>query len=207
MLRIYGYAASINVRKVLWTCAELGLRFEREDWGGAFCPTSAPAFLSLNPVGMVPVVDDDGRVVWESNTIVRYLAASRGRSDLLPSDPPGRAQVEMWMDWQASDFNNSWRVPFQGLVRKNPEHQDPHAIERAMTTFSRMVAVVDAQLGKTGGHICGPQFSIADIPIGLSIHRWRSLPAQKPCLTNIDRYYERLCERPGFCQYGRDGGP
>ena len=86
MLRIYGYAASINVRKVLWTCAELGLPFEREDWAGPFRPTSDPAFLSLNPVGMVPVIDDEGAIVWESNTIVRYLAASRGRTDLLPAD-------------------------------------------------------------------------------------------------------------------------
>lgn len=107
----------------------------------------------------------------------------------------------------ASDFNNSWRVAFQGLVRKNPDHQDASAIKRAMATFSCMVAVVDAQLAKSGGYVCGPQFSIADIAIGLSIHRWRSIPAEKPRLANIDRYYERLCERSGFRQYGRDGGP
>jgi glutathione S-transferase len=207
MLRIYGYAASINVRKVLWSCAELDLQYEREDWAGPFRPTSDPAFLSLNPVGMVPVVDDDGHVIWESNTIVRYLAASRGRTDLLPIDPPSRAQVEMWMDWQASDFNNSWRVAFQGLVRKHPDHQDACAIARSMTTFTRMVAIVDDRLGRTGGYICGPRFSMADIPIGLSLHRWRSLPAEKPSFTHVDRYYQRLCERPGFCRYGRDGGP
>ena len=84
MLKIYGYAASINVRKVLWMCQELGLSYEREDWGGNFRPTSDPRFRMLNPVGMVPVIDDDGRIIWESNVIVRYLAASRGRADLLP---------------------------------------------------------------------------------------------------------------------------
>ena len=110
------------------------------------------------------------------------------------------------MDWQASDFNNSWRVAFQGLVRSNPDHQDARAIERSMTTFSRMVAVVDAQLARFGGYICGPRFSLADIPIGLSIHRWRSIPAEKPRLAHVDRYYERLCERAGFRRYGRDGG-
>ena len=207
MLRIYGYAASINVRKVLWTCAELGLTFEREDWAGPFRPTTNPAFLALNPVGMVPVIDDDGAIIWESNTIIRYLAASRGRHDLLPLDPRYRAHVEMWMDWQASDFNNSWRTAFLGLVRKNPDHQDPTAIERSLASFSRMVAIVDAQLAKTGGYICGPQFSLADVAIGLSIHRWRSLPAERPHLINVERYYDRLCERPGFRQYGRDGGP
>jgi glutathione S-transferase len=155
MLRVYGYAASINVRKVLWTCAELAVPFEREDWAGPFRPTSDPAFLSLNPVGLVPVIDDDGAIVWESNTIVRYLATSRDRIDLLPTDPLQRAHTEMWMDWQASDFNNSWRAAFQGLVRRNPEHQDAGAIQRGMTTFSQMVAIVDAQLAKSGGYICG----------------------------------------------------
>lgn len=207
MLRIYGHAASINVRKVLWTCVELGLDFEREDWGGLFRPTSDPVFLSLNPVGMIPVIDDGGNVVWESNTIVRYLAASRGATELLPTDPIRRAHIEMWMDWQASDFNNSWRVAFQGLVRRNPDYQAVSAIEQSMAGFSRMVAIVDAQLARPGGYICGAQFSLADIPIGLSIQRWRSMPAEKPRLNFVDQYYERLCERTGFRQYGRDGGP
>jgi glutathione S-transferase len=156
---------------------------------------------------MVPVIDDGGAVLWESNTIIRYLAASRGRIDLLPADLLPRAHVEKWMDWQASDFNNSWRYAFQGLVRRHPDYRDVEAIERSATAFSRMVAIVNAQLATSGGYICGPQFSLADIPIGLSIHRWRSLPADKPPLANVERYYERLCERPGFQRHGRDGGP
>lgn len=206
MLRIYGYAESINVRKVLWTCAELGLEFEREDWAGPFRPTSDPEYLALNPVGLVPVIDDDGTIIWESNTIIRYLAASRGRTDLMPTDPRERARIEMWMDWQASDFNNSWRVAFQGLVRRNPAYQDDDAIERSMAAFAHMVGVVDAALARSGGYICGTQFSLADVPMGLSIHRWRSMPVEKTYFANVDRYYERLCERAGFCRYGRDGG-
>ncbi len=205
-LRIYGYAGSINVRKVLWCCAELGLPFEREDWAGPFRSTSEPAFLALNPVGLVPVIDDGGAVIWESNAIIRYLATSRGREDLLPAAPLPRAQVEMWMDWQASDFNNSWRVAFQGLIRNNPDHRDPNAILRSLDTCSRMVAVIDAQLDKAGGYICGGSFTLADIAIGLSIHRWRSFP-DRPALANVDRYYERLCERAGFRTYGLNGGP
>jgi len=205
-LRIYGYAASINVRKVLWACAELDLPFDRQDWAGPFRPTTDPTFLALNPVGMVPVIDDDGVIIWESNTIIRYLAASRSRGDLLPSDPRRRAHIEKWMDWQVSDLNNSWRIAFQGLIRRNPDNQDPEAIQRSLATCSRMIGVIDAHLSRSGGYMCGEKFTLADIPIGLSIHRWRSLQEQPP-LFNVARYYERLCERPGFRQYGRDGGP
>lgn len=207
MLKIYGYAASINVRKVLWVCDELSLPFEREDWGGGFRSVSDPAFTGLNPVGMVPVIDDDGAVIWESNVIVRYLATSRGRADLAPADPVKRAQVEQWMDWQASDFNNSWRVVFGARVRKNPAHQDRTAIEASEKTFSSMVGIVDAQLERTGAYIAGRQFTMADISIGLSIHRWRSTPLARPDFRHVDHYYDLLLERPGFIRYGRDGGP
>lgn len=207
MLRIHGHAGSINVRKVLWACEELAIPSQREDRGGPFGATTDPAFLAINPFGMVPSIDDDGVMLSESNAIVRYLAASRGRGDLLPPDPAARARVEMWMDWQASDFNNSWRVAFQGLVRKNPALQDPAAIERSMSAFSRMVGIVDAQLARSGGYICGPRFTVADIAIGLSIHRWRATPCERPALANVDDYYARLSERPGFRRYGRDGGP
>ncbi len=207
MLMIYGYAASINVRKVLWLCEELVLPFDREDWAGGFRSTSEPEFRALNPVGMVPVIDDSGTIVWESNVILRYLAASRGRDDLLPTDPAQRAQVEQWMDWQASDFNNSWRIPFQALVRKNPQMQDPVALDRAAKVFVSMVGMVDEQLARTDAYIAGPRFTLADIPMGLSLHRWRSTPIAKPAYRNVDRYYEQLLAHPGFRRYGWDGGP
>jgi len=207
MLRIYGYPSSINVRKVLWACEEIGLDFEREDWGGPGRPTSDPAFRALNPVGMVPVVDDDGVIVWESNVIVRYLAASRGRFDLAPQEPARRARVESWMDWQGSDLNNSWRVAFQGLVRGNPDFQDRAAIARSAAEFSKLIAIIDAQLAETDAYICGDAFTVADIAIGLSICRWLATPIERPRLDRVARYYERLCTRSGFRRYGRDGGP
>jgi glutathione S-transferase len=207
MLKIYGYAASINVRKVLWACEELALPFEREDWGGGLRSTSDPQFRALNPVGMVPVIDDGGVVVWESNVIVRYLATSRGRMDLVPTDPVARAEVERWMDWQASDFNNSWRVAFQALVRRNLAFHDPVSIAASVELFNTYVGLVDAQLARTGAYIAGKQFTVADIAIGLSLHRWRSIPMTRPQYLHVEQYYDRLLERKGFARHGRDGGP
>jgi glutathione S-transferase len=207
MLKIYGYVQSINVRKVLWACEELGVAFEREDWGGSFRSTSEAQFRALNPVGMVPVIDDGGAIVWESNVIVRYLATSRGRTDLLPTEPAARARIEQWMDWQASDFNNSWRVCFQALVRRNPAFQDKTAVDASVDLFNRMVGIVDGELARTGAYIGGEQFTVADVAVGLSLHRWRSVPMPRPSYANVDRYLGRLLERSGFVRYGRDGGP
>jgi len=206
-VRIYGYAASINVRKVLWVCDELGVAFVREDWGGPFRATADPAFLAKNPFGLVPVLADGDLTIRESNTIVRYLASSRGRSDLLPEEPRARARVEQWMDWQASDFNNTWRYAFQALVRRNPEYQDARAIDTSLRQFTKAIDVVDAELQRTDSYIAAATFTVADIAIGLAVHRWYSLPFAKPTHDALLRYYDRLSSRPGFARYGRDGGP
>ncbi len=166
--------------------------------GRGFRSTSEPQFRALNPVGMVPVIDDDGKVVWESNVIVRYLATSRGRTDLLPAEPAARARVEQWMDWQASDFNNSWRVCFQALVRRNPAFMDKTVIDASVDLFNRMVGIVDGELARTGAYVAGESFTVADIAIGLSLHRWQSVPMPRPRYDNVDRYFRRLLERPAF---------
>ena len=129
-MRILGKASSINVRKVLWTASELGIPFEREDWGSGFRSTQEPEFLALNPNAMVPVLVDGDVVLWESNTISRYLAARYGDGRLLPADALARAKVEQWMDWQATELNNAWRYAFMGLVRGSPAHQDPVQLAR-----------------------------------------------------------------------------
>ena len=109
MLKILGKTTSINVRKVLWTCEEVGLDYLQEDYGSGFASTETDAFRALNPNAMVPVLIDNDFVLWESNAICRYLARKAGRDDLLPTDPQACANVERWMDWQASEFNNAWR--------------------------------------------------------------------------------------------------
>lgn len=207
MLKVLGKSPSINVRKVLWTCVELGLPFEHEEWGLGFRDTQTPEFTALNPNAMVPVIVDGDFVLWESNTICRYLAQRAGRTDLLPADAAGRARVEQWMDWQATELNNSWRYAFMGLVRHSPLHADASAIAASGAEFNRHMAMLDAQLAKTGTYVTGTHFTLADVVLGLSTHRWFSLPAERPALPAVAAYYERLSARPGFLRHGRNGQP
>jgi glutathione S-transferase len=207
MLQVLGKATSINVRKVLWTCEELRLPVDLAEWGTGHRSTATPDFLALNPNGLVPVLRDADFVLWESNSICRYLAAREGRTDLLPADPRGRAQVEHWMDWQATELNNAWRYAFMGLVRRSPAHADPTAIAHSTAEFHRHMAMFDAQLERTGAFATGAQFTLADVVLGLSVHRWYSIPMERPTLPAVSAYYERLGERPGFRLHGRNGMP
>lgn len=205
MLKILGKFSSINVRKVLWTCAEIGLPYELEQWGSGTQPTNTPDFLTLNPNAMVPVIVDEGVSLWESNTICRYLANKHQRADLLPTAPMERAQVEKWMDWQATELNNSWRYAFMALVRQSAAHRDPSALENSVSEWNRHMQLLDAQLSVTGVYVNGAVFSLADIVIGLSVHRWVSAPIDHAILPSVSGYYERLSQRDGFMQHGRNG--
>ena len=206
-LRILGKASSINVRKVLWTCEELGIAYEREDWGSGFASTHSPEFLRLNPNAQVPVIVDDAGVLWESNTICRYLTAKHHHADLLPTDPAARARVEQWMDWQATELNSSWSYAFMALVRKDPECQDPHQIAVGVDDWNRKMTILEHQLAATKAYVAGPRFSLADIVIGLSVNRWLMTPMERPDLPAVDEYFQRLAQRPGFLKFGCNGLP
>jgi glutathione S-transferase len=207
MLRILGKPISINVRKVLWLCEELALPYELEAWGAGYRDTDTPEFRALNPNAMVPVIVDGDAVLWESNTICRYLAGRHGRDDLLPRDPLARARVEQWMDWQVSDLNNAWRYAFMSLVRHSPAHQDAHAVAASADTWNRYMVILEGQLEKAGGFVAGPAFTLADIVIGLSVNRWFMTPIARPDLPHLQAYYDRLATRAGFRQHGRNGTP
>ena len=207
MLQILGKSPSINVRKVLWLCAELKLPYAHEEWGSGFKATQAPEFLAMNPNAMVPVIRDGDFVLWESNTICRYLAGREQRLDLLPTEPQARARVEQWMDWQATELNNAWRYVFMALVRKSPSHTDQAAVEAGIEAWNRHMGILERQLARTGAYAAGSSFTLADIVLGLSTHRWVAVPFAKPELPAVMAYYERLSGREGFRLHGRNGLP
>ncbi len=207
-LKVLGKAPSINVRKVMWTCAETAQPYEREDWGAGFRSTDDAGFKALNPNALVPVLIDGDFVLWESNTICRYLAGIAGRDDLLPHHPRPRADVERWMDWQAGDFNNAWRYAFMGLIRQSPAHQNPDQIAASLKSWTAHVAILDRHIEKTGPFVTGQHFTLADIVLGLSLHRWFALPKgafsgkDQPVFAAAQAYYQRLAARPAFIEQG-----
>jgi glutathione S-transferase len=207
MLTILGKASSINVRKVLWTCAELDLPFEREDWGSGFKSPQTPEFLSLNPNGMVPVVKDGDFVLWESNSIIRYLATRYDGAHLYPAQPLPRARIDQWIDWQASELNRSWSYAFLGLVRQSAEHRNSGETARSIDSWTRHMRILNDQLLATGAFIAGKDFSLADIPVALSVNRWFSTPFEHPPFPAVSDYFDRLGDRPGFAAYCRNGLP
>ncbi|WP_164280594.1 glutathione S-transferase family protein [Stenotrophomonas indicatrix] len=199
MFVVYGKPTSINVRKVLWLCTELDLPLKHE-------PAPLPDLLAtLNPNRQVPVLRDGDFVLWESNSICRYLATRQGRVDLLPTTAKDRAKVEQWMDWQASDLNSAWRQVFMARVRHHPDFADDARAEASLAHWNSLMRVLDTQLAASNAYVTGTAFSLADIVLGLSTQRWRSTPGNKPTLTHVDAWFERLRPRPGFAEHVDNG--
>ena len=206
-LRILGRASSINVRKVLWTCREIGIAYSREDFGTGFAPTDTPEFLGMNPNGLVPVIEDETGPLWESNTICRYLAAKHRRTDLLPAGPRERAGVEQWMDWSATDLNSAWRYAFIALIWRDPAFKDARQIAASIVKWNAMMGILERHLASTGAFATGNSFTLADVVLGLSVNRWLMTPIERPDYPAVAAYYDRLKERPGFLEHGCNGLP
>lgn len=198
-MRILGRPASINVRKVLWTADEAGLDYAHEpQWGTPNAPAGAPDFRRINPNALVPALIDENGVLWESNTICRYLAGFAGRDDLLPCAPAPRARVEMWMDWQATELNTAWRYAFMALVRRDPAYADPTEVERSAKRWNELMLLLDRRLDETGAYVAGDAFTLADIVVGLSAHRWRATPINHAPAPAVAAWLSKLGTRPAF---------
>lgn len=204
-MKLLGHKKSINVRKVLWTCVELGLSPECEDWGGDSQPTSASEFLGLNPKGLIPVLVDGDFVLSESNSICRFLATCEGRSDLLPTTAVDRALVECWMDWQISELNSAWRYAFMGLVRRSGDFADVDAQTASIRSWNHAMTLLEKRLFFTESYVCGESFTLADIVLALSTNRWELTPMDRPALPAVDAWMARISSRPGFVAHCRNG--
>lgn len=196
-LKIWGRKTSANVQKVLWACEELGLEYERFDVGGPFGGNDKPEYRVMNPTGLVPTVEDGGQILWESNSITRYLGRKYGMGKIYPQDLAEAAKAERWMDWQLAHLGPAFSPVFWGLVRTPPEKRDPKAIAEAAKQTGKLWRVAESQLAKTK-YLNGDNLSVADIPLGAFIYRWFALPIERPELLNLAAWYKRLCERPAF---------
>jgi glutathione S-transferase len=196
MLKVWGRRNSVNVKKALWALEELGVKYERIDAGMQFGVNKTPEYLKMNPTGLVPTIDDEGFTLWESHSIVRYLAAKHGAGTLCPGDLKARADVERWMDW-AFTFTNAMRPVFWGLIRTPPEKREMKSIEEGRENCIRLLAIPEAALaGKK--YVGGERFTMGDIPLGCEVQRWMRLPIERPAFPNVQAWFERLCERPAF---------
>ncbi|MFN3447743.1 MAG: glutathione S-transferase family protein [Roseococcus sp.] len=199
MLRIWGRANSSNVMKVLWLCEELGIAFERIDAGGAFGRTKEPAYLAMNPNARVPTIEEpDGFTLWESNTICRYLVATRAPGHALhPADPRQRARIERWMDWQLGHLNAPMTTLFFTYVRTPEEKRNWPATHAARDEAEALWAMVEGAL-EGRDFLGGAAPSLADIALGPYLHRWLNLPILRAPQPRLAAWYGRLCQRPGY---------
>ncbi len=199
MLKIWGRLTSVNVQKVVWCADELGLAYERVEAGGKYGIVNTPEYLAMNPNGLIPVIEHDGFVLWESNAIVRYLAGQYGVGTLWPTEAPMRADADRWMDWQAVSFNPAIGPGFWQLIRTAPELRDPDVIETARASGEKKLAMLDAHLA-TQEFVAGSGFTMGDIPLGCSVNRWYKLPQARETHANVERWYAQLCKRAGAIQ-------
>lgn len=208
LLRILGRANSINVRKVLWVCDEIGIAYQREDFGRGFTPTRTPEFLKLNPAGQVPTVIEDGFVMRESNSIMRYLAARHGAKTMYPDDLRQRQQIEQWMDWVAYDVTHSLRGAFLGGHLQEAPWNNEWFVSQGRKDLTHQMKLLDDHLSALGPYMLGQDFTLADVPVGLVVNRWFSVTGfDKPSYPALASYYELLTERPAYRAHGRNGLP
>ena len=200
MLKIWGRNTSSNVQKVMWAIGELGLEHERVDIGGKFGGNKEPTYLALNPDGLVPTLQDGDLTLWESNAIVRYLAARYGAGKLEPADWKSRALASQWMDWQLSVVGPAISGAFWGLIRTPPEQRDQAAIATSQAKTTEAMKMFDAALAK-GPYAAGAAFSMGDIPVGIMAYRFRQLVPDRPALPNFERWYKDIAARPAFIEH------
>ena len=199
MLKIWGRNNSVNVQKVLWCCDELGLAYDRVDAGMQFGVNDQPAYLAMNPNGKVPTIEDGAFQLWESNSVMRYLAmAYPADGTLYPTDPQIRASVDRWLDWTLSTLQPAERLVFWGYVRTPAAQRDEAMLQKAAADTAEIWQILERHLdGRTFAE--GDSFTIADIGLGCFARRWfRITQISRPSMPNLERWFASIKPRPAF---------
>jgi len=199
MIKMWGRNTSSNVQKAMWAVGELGLECERIDIGGPFGKNKEPKYLAMNPNGLVPTLEEeDGFLLWESNSVVRYLAGKHDKAGTLePRDAKQRALASQWMDWQLSVLGPAITPVFWGLIRTPEDKRDMAAIKAGQERTTAAMQILDAQLGRTA-FVAGDAFSYGDIPVGVMTYRFRQLVPDRPALPSLERWYAAIAKRKPF---------
>lgn len=197
MVKVWGRRNSVNVQKVLWCIDELGVEYTHQDAGAGFGVTQEPWYLAMNPNGLVPTIDDGGTVLWESNAILRYLAAKHPSKGRWPTSVADRGRADMWMDWQLGMLMPGLNPVFLGLVRTPPEKRDLDAIAVGEERLRKAFVALDASLGKSS-YIVGESLTVADIALGCATNRWLLLDIERPTLPHLGSWFQRISSRTAF---------
>ena len=197
MLEIWGRKNSYNVQKVLWCCEELEIPYQRHDAGGLFGVTDTEGYLARNPTGLVPTIVDGDFTLYESNAIVRYLAARYGPGTLWPENPAERALSDKWMDFQLGTLFPAFKDALIGLVRTAPENRDPEKIAASARATAGVIPVLEEHL-EANEFVAGSSLTMGDVALGSLVYRLFELDIEKPALPALRAWHERLADRPAY---------
>ncbi len=197
MLEIWGRRNSANVIPVMWTVGELGLEHVRHNIGGSFGGDETEEYLKLNPNQLIPTINDNGFIMWESIAITRYLSRQYGNGSLWPTDPQQAARADQWMDWYKSNIYPNLMPVFFNLVRTPREKRDMGKIRDGSAATIKQLRILEQHLGNQP-YVAGDSFTMGDIPLGAIIYKFYNLDIERPDLPNIEAWYERLCDRPAY---------
>lgn len=196
-ITLWGRLSSCNVQKAVWVLEELGLPYRRIDAGGDFGGLDDPAYRAMNPHGRVPTLRDGDQVIWESDAIIRYLAARYSSGTLWPADAAERARIDQWQAWANTALYPDWIRLFWMRVRTPEAQQDAEAIEPLRARCAERFTVLDRQLAGRA-FVAGEALSLADIAAGMTLYRWFEMPIARPETPEVAAWYQRLQARAPF---------
>jgi glutathione S-transferase len=201
MLKVWGRRTSSNVQALMWSVGELGLAYERFDVGHRFGGLNTPEFLAMNPNGTIPVLrDDDGEPLWETGSILRYLANRYGRAPFWPNDLAKRTRVDQWAEWSKINVALNFTGPIFWPVVREPK-RDLNALREAIRVLDQYLDIAENQLaGAT--FLCGGDFTLADVQFGHVLYRYFDIDIDRRERASLRSYYERLVARLPRTRHG-----